>query len=198
MQDQFIADPQTLHLFFTDDVYLVPEPETRVQARDAEAVPGGEVPDAAAETTGAPAGLRVPEAGEVVVEKVREFKYLGNNKRNVLILVNSQSEQVSNEKGRELLRKIVKSVNLAAADFALLNYAGYPETDFSELAAFFNPQVVFSFGVGCRQLGLPDHALYTLVTEGKVKLIFSAGLELLDEDTQAKKILWGALKQLEL
>ncbi|WP_276089725.1 hypothetical protein [Pedobacter sp. JY14-1] len=196
MQDQFIADPQALHLFFTEDVYLVPE--ARVQAGDAEALPVDDASDTAAEMTGTPVEPVTPEISETVPAKAREFKYLGNNKRNVLILVNSQSEQVSNEKGRELLRKIVKSVNLAAADFALLNYAGYPETDFSELAAFFNPEIVFSFGVGCNQLGLPDHALYTVVTEGSVKLIFSAGLEMLDDDMQAKKILWGALKQLEL
>lgn len=197
MQDQFIADPQALHLFFTEDVYLVPE--TRVQTGAAEALPADEASGAAAaEMTGAPVEPVTTEISETAPVKAREFKYLGNNKRNVLILVNSQSEQVSNEKGRELLRKIVKSVNLAAADFALLNYAGYPETDFSELAAFFNPEIVFSFGVGCSQLGLPDHALYTVVTEGSVRLIFSAGLELLDDDMQAKKILWGALKQLEL
>jgi len=163
MQTQLTTDVQALSLFFTDDVYLVPEPKN--------------IPVASAPVT---------------------FKYLGSNKRKILILVNDEEHEVSDEQGRELLRKIVKSVNLTSVDFALLNYAAHKAVGFSELAAHFDPVIAFVFGVRPQELGLRDHPEHVVVSEGAVKLIFSAELRKLETDQQAKKILWGSLRQLDL
>lgn len=192
MPSQLTTDEQALRLFFTDDIYLVTEPEV-LQNREEQQETMREVPKEAA-ISAEPA---VPEAPQARLETAAPaFKFLGNNKRNILILVNDKENEVSDEKGRELLRKIVKSVNLSANDFALLNYANHADVSFAQLQSYFSSVIVFAFGVSPQHLGLGNHPENTMVTEGKVKLIFSAELRKLEEDQNGKKILWGSLKQL--
>ena len=137
-------------------------------------------------------------AAEVQKIAPRAFKFLGNNKRNILIIVNDKANDVSDEKGRELLRKIVKSVNLSAADFALLNYASCDGADFNELLSSFSSKLIFSFGVSPSQLNLPDHPFNTIIDQAGVRMIFSLELRQLEEDMVAKKVLWGSLQKLAL
>ncbi|WP_285059234.1 hypothetical protein [Pedobacter ginsengisoli] len=190
MPSQLTTDEQALRLFFTDDIYLVTEAEV-LQNREKQEETIGEVPEA--ETIPAePAVQEAPQAETAAPA----FKFLGNNKRNILILVNDKENEVSDEKGRELLRKIVKSVNLSANDFALLNYANHAGVSFAQLQSYFSSVIVFAFGVSPQHLGLGNHPENTMVTEGEVKLIFSAELRKLEEDQNGKKVLWGSLKQL--
>lgn len=189
MVSQLSTNGEALRLFFTEDIYLVEEPAASepLVGKVSAAV---QVPQVNTE----------PEAiAEAVVayEKI-EFKFLGKNKRNILILVNDDQYEVSNETGRELLRKIVKSVNLMADDFALLNYARYSGTSFVQLATYFNTAVVLAFGVSPSALALAGHPENTIVNEGAVKLVFSAVLPQLDEDVAGKKALWACLQNLGL
>jgi DNA polymerase III psi subunit len=143
-----------------------------------------------------PAGLNKAVAAPVTVPPV--FKYLGKNQKNVLILVNDQQNETSTERGRELLRNIVKALQLTASDFALLNYAGYEHTPLTALTAFFKSRLVLSFGVGASQLGLAIQGVNTLVNEEGVQLIFSQNLDPLADSQADKKALWGSLKQIKL
>ncbi|WP_316842891.1 hypothetical protein [Pedobacter gandavensis] len=126
------------------------------------------------------------------------FKFLGKNKKKILILVNDAEHEVSDELGRELLRKIVKSINLSANDFALLNYANYPQTSFTALQQYFSSVLVFAFGVSPSALQLSAQSENKIVMEGDVRLIFTAELRKLEQDPVGKKELWGSLKQLGL
>lgn len=183
MDSQLTANEAALRLFFTDDIYIVNELDVQ---GDMSIV---NVPVAP---------LSAVSVQVEAAQKAIAFKFLGSNKRNVLILVNDPENEVSDEKGRELLRKIVKSVNLSAADFALLNYAAYPDVKFEQFRSYFSPALVFAFGVGPAQLALPDHARNTIVQEGQIRLIFSTELKALDQDAATKKALWGSLQKLGL
>lgn len=192
MHNQLTADDAALHLFFTDDVYLVNEPgaQSGIPASSiGDVVPGNRQENPVAAD---------PVASPVLQQAVK-FKFLGHNKRNILILVNDEENEVSDEAGRELLRKIVKSVNLNANDFALLNYAKYSGTGFKQLQDYFSCNLVFSFGVTPAHLAIdtahPEHAV---VSEGNVKMIFSAELKTLDQNPAGKKALWGSLQSLGL
>lgn len=183
MDNQLTADRAALPLFFTDDVYLLNELELQAD----KVVAAQEEPVAAMESV-----------TDNLIKKVREFKSLGNNKRQVLILVNDDQHEVSDEKGRELLRKIVKSVNLSAADFALVNYAAYPDASFVEFQQYFSSQLVFAFGVSPAQLTLPACSSNTIVEVQGIRMIFSTELKALDQDATTKKALWGSLQKLGL
>lgn len=127
-----------------------------------------------------------------------DFKYLGKNQKNVLILVNDGNNDVSSESGRELLRNLVKAIQLTANDFALLNYFHFPDSTFEELTQFFNCRTILSFGVSSDMLGLPAQTLHELMKIEDVELVFSDRLDLLAADQAGKKKLWGSLKQLTI
>lgn len=189
MVSELSTNGEALRLFFTEDIYFVNEAQVDTPISDRHPVSGIEAPS--------PATVSAVPTAETHKAAV-DFKFLGKNKRNILILVNDAHHEVSTEAGRELLRKIVKSVNLTADDFALLNYAKYSNADFAQLNGFFNCSVVFAFGVLASQLGLSEHPENTIVQEAAVRLVFTAGLPALNEDPNGKKALWGCLKNLEL
>ena len=176
MGDQITTSAEALRMFFNDDVYLVSAKEP--------------IPVAAP--------LPIAALPEVKKAAPVAYKYLGKNEKNILILVNDAANDVSTEKGRELLRNIVKALQLTANDFALLNYAGCENAAIAELTSFFSSKLSLVFGVKPSQLGLGDHAPYVIHQAGATQLIFSGNLDLLADDQQGKKTLWGSLKQLSI
>lgn len=189
MVSQLSTNGEALRLFFTEDIYFVNEAPVEASVVDTAAVSGFEVPEISTATP-----ISTPEVENATVD----FKFLGKNKRNILILVNDGQHEVSNETGRELLRKIVKSVNLTAEDFALLNYAKYSNADFKQLKGFFNCNILFAFGVSPSQLSLSDRPQNTITHEGEARIVFTTDLPALNEDSNGKKALWGCLRNLEL
>jgi len=168
MGDQLTSSAEALRLFFTEDIYLVKGTEVNV-----------------------PVSVPVSKIKENIV-----FKSLGKNQKNILILVNDNEFEVSSERGRELLRNIVKAMELTANDFALVNYAAYGNSQFKELTDFFSSKVVLVFGVSPLALGLPEHPQHVLLMQDKMQLIFSLNLDALAADQNGKKVLWGCLKQI--
>lgn len=188
MPDQLTTNGDALILFFTDDVYLVNEPGiTWGMPSDSEVKP----PSKPKETV---ANSETP----IESESPATFQFLGSNKRNILILVNDEDNEVSDESGKELLKKIIKSINLVSADFALLNYAKHKGTGFEDLLKFFKSSLIISFGVEPAQLGLKDHPSNIVVSEQDVRIIFSHELRKLNADIAVKKALWGVLQKLEI
>lgn len=134
----------------------------------------------------------------VVLKKpATEFKYLGKNQKNVLILVNDDKNEVSTEQGRELLRKLVKAIELTANDFALVNYSSYTTETYEDLKTFFKCSVLIAFGVDAVALGLPEQRIHELVQINDVKLLFAKNLHELETDQASKKILWTSLQLLK-
>lgn len=193
MTEQLTNNTEALRLFFTDDIYLVANEENHFSSRKPEVVPAeiqSETKDPVKEE------VKIADVPETRAEKTWTFQYLGKNVKNILILVHDTANQVSTEEGRELLRKIVKAIELTANDFALLNYAAHEGATFVHLNDFFKPKLVLSFGVSPEILGLPAQQQNVLVRHEQLTLVFSSGLHLLSEDMGGKKALWGSLKQL--
>jgi DNA polymerase III psi subunit len=227
MGDQLANNPEALRLFFTEDIYIVPEaalqavqvqkePEASGLVREQ---PSGEA--GIADRAGVVPGVKMPAnpavvppdpslipqinleqggstAGEATPVIREDFVYLGKNKRNILILVNDQDNEVSTEQGRELLKNIVKAINLNGADFALLNYSAYQGTSFRQLQQFFSSKVLFAFGIAAAEIGLQYEDQNSLIMHEGVKMIFSSNLNQLSTDIQGKKALWSCLKQMDI
>jgi DNA polymerase III psi subunit len=126
------------------------------------------------------------------------FVYLGKNARNILILVYDELNEVTTEAGREVFKNIVKAKSLSANDYAILNYASYKDSTFKELSDFFRAKAILTFGVKPLQLGITDYPQHTVITHEGVRMMFSADLQELSMDTNIKRALWRALKEMEL
>ncbi|MDN3586943.1 hypothetical protein QWY86_09705 [Pedobacter aquatilis] len=214
MENQLTNNANALRLFFTDDVFLVEDNSVVMQASEAsKLVLASEVDSLAGvknDTNQAKeSGLNdVIQSNEVknyaenvvntaILEEPlqpKNFKFLGGNKKSVLILVHDDTNPVSTEQGRELLRKIVKAIDLSTPDFALLNYASYADADFSELNSFFKPKLLLAFGIQTNHLKLDLIWAGEVITHQNTRMIFAPNLHDLDADVAAKKKLWANLQ----
>jgi hypothetical protein len=188
MTNQLTSNAEALRLFFTEDIYLVPESkvitvvEQHISEKHVEQ--SSSMPDI-------PTPIIQPTAPKVT------FNYLGKNQKNILILVNDSQNDVSTEQGRELLRKLVKAIDLTANDFALVNYANYLGQKYTHLKDAFNCRLILAFGVAARDLDLPEQSSHQLVSHDNIKLVFTSNLDELDRDQASKKKLWASLQQLK-
>jgi hypothetical protein len=194
MANQLTSNAEALRLFFTEEVYLVkrgPDNSATVQV--------GALPEIV-ELTNVAEPISIPATPSFTpIEPKKEwtFNYLGKNQKGILILVNDPVNKVSSTEGTELLRKLVKAIELTNNDFALINYANYEGATFEVLQAFFKCQLLLSFGVEAEKLGiapLPYHLLHNL---GTTRLILTSNLHELDKDQPSKKTLWATLQTLK-
>lgn len=217
MESQVTNNANALRLFFTDDVFVVEDksvkivlpvvPEAvyptvsipKVELKEAVVIVENTVISAEKALSQSESYTQKVEIPHILEEPLqpKTFKFLGGNKKSVLILVNDANYDVSTEQGRELLRKIVKAVDLATPDFALLNYANYSGTTFTELHQFFKPQIMLSFGVEASHLKLNLSWDGEIIVYETTRIIFAPNLHPLDSDLLAKKSLWGNLQKIK-
>jgi len=217
MENQVTNNANALRLFFTDEVFLVKDESVEIlPLRNAEPVYPAENVTVKTEeeavltveiaqipginpTNSPKVYPEGPEIPHLVTESAPEktFKFLGGNKKSVLILVNDNQNDVSTDQGRELLRKIVKAIDLGTPDFALLNYSNYNGTDFVELHRFFKPAIMLSFGVAFADLKLNLTWQNEIIVHETTRIIFAPNLHHLDSDILAKKTLWGHLQKIK-
>ncbi|MFC4212972.1 hypothetical protein ACFOWA_17385 [Pedobacter lithocola] len=213
MESQVTNNANALRLFFTEDVFLVEDKDVKIDAEVAyEGVSDKFTPLKQAADNNKISVLK--DETPVIVENEYienaeipliseepkpkpDFKYLGGNKKFVLILVNDKNYDVSSEQGRELLRKIVKAIDLSTPDFALLNYANHLETDYAELQQFFKPQLVLAFGVETNHLNLNLVWANEILIHESTKMIFAPNLHDLDSNLTEKKALWSHLQKIK-
>ncbi len=217
MENQVTNNAQALRLFFTEDIFLVEDKNVKILAADSimPVLRVDEIGDLETnEDSNANKNIQISEVEFNQERKVYEkeiekphlieepitpkvFKFLGGNKKSALILVNDQLNPVSSEQGRELLRKIVKAVDLGTPDFAVVNYANYPDASFVELRAFFKPQLMLAFGVEISDLQLNYVWEHEIIAHENTQIIFAPNLHQLEEDAIAKRLLWKNLQKIK-
>ncbi|WP_421946150.1 hypothetical protein [Pedobacter sp.] len=214
MENQLTNNANALRLFFTDDVFLVednsvtmqadgalkqvlaPNEDLVVEVKTESNIAEGSVSNEVIQSTPSK-NYAENVVNPIILEEPiqpKNFKFLGGNKKSVLILVNDNINDVSTEQGRELLRKIVKAIDLSTPDFALLNYASYLDVDFAELNNFFKPQLMLAFGVETNHLNLNLIWQNEIIVHESTTMIFAPNLHDLDADLTAKKKLWANLQ----
>lgn len=195
MANQLTSNAEALRLFFTEDVYLVKDNVNRINEAIPADLPKVEAIIAVNEQVEIPP-ITVADV-PVSPKKEWSFEYLGKNQKGILILVNDELNKVSSTEGTELLRKLVKAIELTNNDFALVNYANYQGANFENLHQFFNCQLLLSFGVEAQHLGLTPQPLHLLHNFGTTRLIFTMNLHELDKDQVSKKVLWTTLQTIK-
>jgi len=217
MESQVTNNANALRLFFTEDVFLV---EDKLEEIAADGALKAVLTKPAVQSNGTTDGLSIVGIDQNQHEKVTEiqksnspdaeipladretvlpksFKFLGGNKKFVLLLVNDKNNEVSTEQGRELLRKIVKAIDLNTPDFALLNYARHEGTTYTELHQFFKPQLMLAFGVQSGHLDLNLVWKNEILIHEATKIIFAPNLHDLEGNLAEKKALWSHLQKIK-
>ncbi|WP_316768959.1 hypothetical protein [Pedobacter frigiditerrae] len=199
MANQLTSNAEALRLFFTEDVYLVKDDSQNafIEPVTLKADLSSAIPTIERIVTQETPSLPIVEEPKPKMQKEWDFEFLGKNQKGILILVNDAANKVSSPQGTELLRKLVKAIELTNNDFALVNYANYLDATFDDLNRVFSCQLLISFGVGAKTLGLGEQALHQMSKAEQTRMIFTSNLHDLDADQASKKLLWATLQQLK-
>lgn len=199
MTNQLTSNAEALRLFFTEDVYLVKGDSQNAFIEPVIVKPDltGHIPAIAPIINEEVKKIPMVEEPRPTFKKDWNFEFLGKNQKGILILVNDEVNKISSPQGTELLRKLVKAIELTNNDFALVNYANYLDATFNDLNKVFSCQLLLSFGVGAKTLGLSEQPLHQMFPLDGTRMIFTTNLHDLDTDTASKKLLWATLQQIK-
>jgi hypothetical protein len=134
----------------------------------------------------------------LAVEK-SQYKFLGENRRNVLIVVNYNYSDAVHipEKQLSFLTNLLTACKLNLGDIALLNFHQYATTDFTGIISYFKPTTVFLFGVNPADFGLPLLFPHFQVQSFKdSSYLFAPSLQETEPDKILKSKLWVCLKKI--
>src|SRR5215216_6760046 len=83
------------------------------------------------------------------------FKFLGKNKKNILILVSKEETPFLEDAELNFLSSVLTACKFSLADVAIINLRNSAPTDYGSLIDFFNSKYVLLFDVEPQAIDLP-------------------------------------------
>jgi hypothetical protein len=130
-------------------------------------------------------------------EKKSEFRFLGNNKKNILILVSKEEIPFLEDIELNFLSNILAACKFSLADVAIVNLRNNATTGYSSLIQFFNSKYVLLFDVAPQEIDLPFNFPHFQIQKFDQCIYLSAPeLNKIEPDKATKTQLWTSLKNL--
>jgi hypothetical protein len=125
------------------------------------------------------------------------WKSLGENRKNVLIIVSYPDAVHLPDNDLVFLTGILSACKLSMADVAVVNLNNHPEASYKELVAFFKSKIVLLFALEPALFGLPmSFPHFQIQPFAGNSFLFSPSLIELENDKVLKSKLWVCLKRL--
>jgi hypothetical protein len=169
------TDPHALRILMTDDLYLLRNEPVAVPVASPE----------------------VPAAAPVVAESKPDFRFMGQNNRFLLLLVDEPGHEHASPTTIASLGKILGGKGYSFDDVALLNAAVHPPLEFAALKDFFACSYLVLFGAKPETVGLPALPFNTVSPHRGTKVLPTFGFAEMDDDVQKKKAFWNEMKKIE-
>lgn len=126
-----------------------------------------------------------------------QWKFLGENKKKVLIIVNYTDVVNIPDKELGFLTKLLSACKLNLGDVAVLNFQHHSKKDFSGIISHFNAKTIFLFGVGPDEFGMPLIFPHFQVQVFKdATFLYSPALNEIESDKVLKSKLWVCFKKI--
>src|SRR5258706_4830150 len=107
-----------------------------------------------------------------------QWKYLGENKKNILIVVDYPDAVYLPDEELSFLTNMLSACQLSLADVAIVNRNNYGEANYKDLTAQFSSKTIFLFGVDPVSLGLPvSFPHFQVQSFAKTTFLFTPPLE---------------------
>lgn len=127
----------------------------------------------------------------------KPFEFLGNNAKQIVLLVEETEQKYLIEDDLSFLSKILAAVNKTLADVAILNCYNNPSVNYDNLMEHLKPAKIIFFAVKAEDLGFPlQFATYKPQNYNGQTYLASESLKTLQVNVEDKKLFWAALKQL--
>ena len=125
------------------------------------------------------------------------WKYLGENRKNILIIVNHNDVVHLPDDDFKFLTGILGACKLGIGDVVIVNLNNHPGISYKELTNYFKSKNVFLFGVEPAAFGLPmSFPHFQLQSFANNSFLFSPVLKELENDKLLKSKLWVCLKRI--
>lgn len=125
-------------------------------------------------------------------------EFLGNNEKNICILVKDSQAVYLNDHSLQFLSAILTACKLNLGDVAIVNFSRTP-LHYNSLKEWLTPKYILVFDIGATTLQLPfDLPTYQVQSYDKCSFLFAPSLDQMTADTREAKIekskLWLSLK----
>ncbi|HEX2631150.1 MAG TPA: hypothetical protein VHM26_19180 [Chitinophagaceae bacterium] len=141
--------------------------------------------------------LPKPKAKSTKPDSTPIWKWLGENNKNILIVVSYTDVVHLPDEQLQFLTTILSACKLSLADVALVNLPNQPHQDYKEILAQFKSRVALLFDIEPASFGLPmSFPHYQIQPYANCSFLYSPSLKEVEEDVTQKKQLWEKLKRL--
>ena len=124
-------------------------------------------------------------------------KYLGENKKNILIIVDFADATFLPDKELSFLTNMLTACKLSLADVVILNINKSREKNYKELISTFKSRIVFLFGIEPVSFGLPvTFPHFQIQPFANATFLFTPLLKECENDALLKSKLWVCLRRI--
>ena len=140
---------------------------------------------------------KIKEKPVVIRSEAPEIKFLGENKKQILVVANYTDAVHLTDEDLSLLIAMLTACKLTLADVAIVNLNNITGKDGKELVKQFTSRVVFLFGVDPVSFGLPmSFPEFQLQAFSGATYLFAPPLNEYNDNPALKRKLWESLKRL--
>jgi DNA polymerase III psi subunit len=149
------------------------------------------------ETYAIPIPNNKPEVEPVKEVTNASINFLGNNRKEILVIVNDDRVSFLTEDELTFFTKVLGACELELEDVAIVNWSRLPQKDYQLLLEELHSKTVLLFNLTPIEFGLPLHFPPFQTQEFDRRIYLQApSLASIEQDVTAKKQLWTALKKL--
>lgn len=126
------------------------------------------------------------------------IRSLGNNKKNILLVVSKDNVAFLEEGELTFLSNVLGACKLSLADIAIVNEKNIPAgTTYQQLIQHFNSRTILLFDVEAQAIDLPFNFPHFQLQQFDQCVYLSApSLKRIEDEKALKTMLWGCLKNL--
>ena len=136
------------------------------------------------------------ETSTTSVSETTQLKYLGNNHKNILVIVSHPTVPFLPDEELSFLTNVLAACKLSMADIGIINNHGAEQSDLQNLIHSEAKQVLL-FGVEPLVIGLPiNFPSFQLQPFNNRTYLYAPALSQIEDDKTLKARLWSALKVL--
>lgn len=130
-------------------------------------------------------------------ENFSTIKSLGENSKNILLVVTYKDSAFLPDDQLNFLTKILTACKLSLADVAIFNLHPFAGKPYNEIISHFNSKTVLLFGLSPKDFGMPiQFPVYQVQAFNKTTFLYSPVLEQLERDPKEKSKFWKCLKNI--
>ena len=127
------------------------------------------------------------------------LEFLGDNRKNIVFLVNNEKEKFVSNEEIEVLNNLLTACKMTIADIALVNFFPMKDLNYEKLIEKFKAKYILLFGITCAELGLPFNIPDFQVQKFQEQTyLFNPPFSDLITNKNSKIALWNCLKKMFL